>query len=185
MSVKRGDVVVLNMQGRALNAIVLALRSGEVEHLGSNDEPLLSVAFSDPARETGLSKDKETGELVYPFGRIPQIFIEHDVVHESHEFSDDFKKEKGLRSEAQIASLRGHGEWRESSGGDDEKIRSLRSAVASLASERNEAHDALQLERDRAEKAEAENDSLRKQLAGLVIGSDGNSYPPDSAKIPG
>jgi hypothetical protein len=161
MSVKRGDVVVLNMQGRALNAIVLALRSGEVEHLGSNDEPLLSVAFSDPARETGLSKDKDTGELVYPFGRIPQIFIEHDVVHESHEFSDDFKKEKGLRSEAQIASLRGHGEWRESSGGDDEKIQSLRRALASVAKDRNDAEAqvrALQAELD-ALKAEAAKDT--------------------------
>jgi hypothetical protein len=167
MSVKRGDVVVLNMQGRALNAIVLALRSGEVEHLGSNDEPLLSVAFSDPARETGLSKDKETGELVYPFGRIPQIFIEHDVVHESHEFSDDFKKEKGLRSEAQIASLRGHGEWRESSGGDDEKIQSLRRALASVAKDRNDAEAqvrALQAELD-ALKAEAAKDTDDKSDA--------------------
>jgi hypothetical protein len=91
MSVKRGDVVLYALQGRTLNAIVLATRSSEVAHLGSKDEPLVSLAFSDPARETGLAKDPDTGEYVYPFGRVPQIFIEHDVVHASHEFSDEFK----------------------------------------------------------------------------------------------
>jgi hypothetical protein len=113
MSVKRGDVVLYLLQGRTLNAIVLATRSSEVAHLGSKDEPLVSLAFSDPARETGLAKDPDTGEYVYPFGRVPQIFIEHDVVHASHEFSDEFKAKKGLATDAQIAAARGLGEYRE------------------------------------------------------------------------
>jgi hypothetical protein len=54
---------------------------------------------------------------VYPIGRIPNVFIEHDVVHASHEFSDEFLGKHNLTKEsatpAQIAAHRGHGEWKE------------------------------------------------------------------------
>lgn len=109
---KVGDVVRYSAFGRVLNAIVLAARTGETSHLGKGGEPLLTISFVDPARESGLSKDKE-GNFFYPIGRLPQQFIEHDVVHASHEFSEEFKRDRNLKTANDIASLRGHGEWKE------------------------------------------------------------------------
>jgi hypothetical protein len=120
-------IVMYSVLGRTVPAIVLAGRV-EGSHLGSAGEPLLSLAFIDPARETGLSKDQD-GNVVYPFGRFPQIFVEHDVVHESHEFTDEFLREKGVQSDAQILALRGHGEWVEidlAGPSSDEYISTLR-----------------------------------------------------------
>ena len=110
---KAGDVVLYRAFGRTSNAIVLAARYGEPSHLGKSGEPLLTLAFIDPSRETGLTK--KDGEFLYPIGRVPNVFIEHDVVHASHEFSDEFFREKKIASPtpAIIASHRGHGEWSE------------------------------------------------------------------------
>ena len=108
---KRGEPVVVMYLGRKMTGLVLAVRDNLPSHLGEDGEPLLTVALIDPERETGLTRDKD-GNVVYPFGRIPQVFTEIDVVHESHEFDAEFLKANGS-STAQIASQRGHGEWSE------------------------------------------------------------------------
>src|SRR6267154_5748551 len=104
---RRGDVVVYSSLGRSQNALVLSTRFGEVSHQGKQGEPLLTLALiAEPApnaphkRPTVLQNDTS----------VPEIQIEHDVVHASHEFSADFKKDKGVTTAAQIASHRGHGE---------------------------------------------------------------------------
>lgn len=103
--VKVGDIVIYSLQGKTHNAIVLALNSGQVNHLGANGEPLLHLLFIAPERESEVSKTK--------IGYIPSSFIEYDVVHHSQEFSEQYKKDNGLVSPAQIAAARGQGEWRE------------------------------------------------------------------------
>lgn len=110
MSVKVGDAVKYRILDRTLNAIVLAVRSGEVSHRGANDEPLLTLAFADPVREKMIAPQKKL--RVLPEVTQAQVFIECDVVHYSHEFDEEFLKTHG-NSPAQIASQRGHGEWEE------------------------------------------------------------------------
>ena len=44
---------------------------------------------------------------------VPEVEILYDVVHASHEFSAEFKEKKGIRTAAEAASHRGHGEWSE------------------------------------------------------------------------
>src|ERR1700722_14187000 len=105
--VKVGSIVTFSAFGRKSAAIVIALRSGEVSHLGANKEPALTLAMIDPARETGLGKDKD-GEFIYPIGRFPNVFIEHDVVHASHEFDEEFTRRHGSTT-AEILAQRGNG----------------------------------------------------------------------------
>lgn len=106
------EVVLYTAQGRTQAALVLSARVGEVSHLGKNGEPLLTLAIvKQPApnaphkRPTGL----QTAVAV------PEIEILHDVVHASHEFSEEFLSKNG-RLAAQIAAQRGHGEWTEFEG---------------------------------------------------------------------
>ena len=122
-------VVLYRAFGRELPALVLASRDGEVSHLGAEGEPLLTLAFIDPAREIAIAPKKNTAVVLSEL-KTPQVFIEHDVVHASHEFSDDFKKLKGIRSEADVAAQRGHGEWEEMPA--DPRVAELRAEVASL-----------------------------------------------------
>lgn len=166
MSVKRGDVVLYSAFGRSLNAIVLSTRSGEVSHLGAEDEPLISVAFLDPYRETGLSKDKE-GNFFYPAGRVPQVFIEHDVVHASHEFSEEFKRDKGISTPAQIASLRGHGEWSEYHPDNQQLIDEFHDRHGETLSNLYDAQLEASQQRARAEKAESDLAAANKQIAAM------------------
>jgi hypothetical protein len=100
---KVGDVVRYSIQGKSYNALVLHAHSGQVDSLGEDDEPLVHLAFVAPERESVSARAK--------LGYIPQLFIEYDVVHASHEFSDQFKRENNLQTPAQIATKRGAGEW--------------------------------------------------------------------------
>jgi hypothetical protein len=118
-SIQVGSIVTYSAFGRKAAAIVLALRSGEVSHLGAHKEPMLTLALIDPARETGLGKDKD-GEFIYPIGRFPNVFIEHDVVHASHEFDEEFTRKHGSTT-AEILAQRGHGEWTEFEGDEAAK----------------------------------------------------------------
>lgn len=104
------EVVIYTSQGRSVKALVLSSRVGEVSHLGKGGEPLLTLAFvKQPAvnaphkRPTPLQADTST----------PELEIVHDVVHASHEFPEQFKKDKGLDTVAKIVGQRGHGEWSE------------------------------------------------------------------------
>lgn len=103
--VKVGDVVRYSIQAKSYNAIVLFQHSGQPDHLGTDDEPLVHLAFIAPDRESAVAKSKP--------GYIPQVFVEYDVVHASHEFSEDYCVKHGLMSPAQIAQARGNGEWDE------------------------------------------------------------------------
>lgn len=100
-----GDAVFYGVQNRMVFALVLAVRDSEVSHNGKNGEPVLTVAFVDPTRESEIAKNK--------IGYLPQVFIEYDVVHSSHEFSREFRLAKGIQTPAQVASHRGQGEWTE------------------------------------------------------------------------
>ena len=102
---KTGDVVLYCAFGRTLNAIVLDARLGEVSHHGRNGEPVLDLAFIDPERESAIEKKQ--------IGWKPRVFVEYDVVHHSHQFSKEFLTLKRVTTAAQIAALRGQGEWRE------------------------------------------------------------------------
>lgn len=109
--VKVGDVVRYSAFGRTSPALVLAARYGEVSHLGANGEPLLTLAFIDPPRENAIAPNKNKNVLAPPSTQLPQVFTEHDVVHASHEFSQEFKEKNAIKSDADVASKRGHGEW--------------------------------------------------------------------------
>lgn len=100
---KVGDIVLYKVQNKVYNAIVLHVHQGQPDYLGKNGEPQLHLAFIAPDRETAITKNK--------FGYIPQIFYDYDVVHASHEFSADFKKDQGVKTEAEIKTRRGQGEW--------------------------------------------------------------------------
>jgi hypothetical protein len=104
------EVVNYTAQGRTVKALVLKARDGEVSHLGKNGEPLLTLAIvKQPAPNAPHKRPTpiqiETGT--------PEVEIVHDVVHASHEFSAEFKEKKGVKTVAEIASHRGHGEWSE------------------------------------------------------------------------
>jgi hypothetical protein len=111
---KRGDVVLYSQGGKTYNALVLAAHALADSHLGKNGEPLLhlSVPFDDLP---GVTRQP---------GSIPEPTTVHDVVHTSHEFSQQYMESHGLRkaakddvnrvaAEAEIRNRRGAGEWTE------------------------------------------------------------------------
>jgi hypothetical protein len=156
--VKVGDAVLYSAFGRVVLALVLAAREGEVSHLGQGGEPLLTLAFPKfPAPNAPPHKHKTEFQAAVA---LPEIQIEHDVVHCSHEFSAEFKKDKGLTTPAQIASLRGHGEWREYESDASEAIAELRADRAQAWTNCHNAELAAAQQRARAEKAEAELKTL-------------------------
>lgn len=117
--VKRGDVVILSLGGKEYNALVNAVNLFADSHAGANGEPTLHVSYvADDPIDNNTRKPK-----VMPIGYIPETTIVYDVVHESHEFSDDYKASHGLpitapehmtaAARAEIVNRRGAGEWRE------------------------------------------------------------------------
>lgn len=117
---QRGDAVIYIQGGRDYNALVLAAHSLNDSHLGEDGQPQLhlAVVFDEPM-DTNTRKPKAV-----PLGAIPQTTTVHDVVHASHEFSDEYMKSHFLRevkpgdphfvsAKAEILSRRGTGEWRE------------------------------------------------------------------------
>lgn len=107
-----GDVVLYSAYGRVVNAIVLDNGNTEEQHQGKNGEPSLTLAFIDPEREQGGGVPK-IGPLAQRPGYFPTVFTEHDVVHHTQEFTEEYKRLKGLITPAQVASARGQGEWME------------------------------------------------------------------------
>lgn len=174
-------VVLFTAYGRTVPALVLASRSGEASHLGSSDEPLLTLALIDPARETGLGKDKD-GNFIFPVGRLPQVFIEHDVVHDSHEFSDDFWRGKRIAPEqvtdAVEAAHRGNGEYSEYIPEEaKEFVGELRDRISSLQSQVDKAVSEANSQKARADLAGAQLAQLRKDL-------ETPKAPPSSDSVP-
>lgn len=137
-----GDVVIYSRQGRSVNALVLNSREGEVSHLGKNGEPLLTLAFIQfPAPNAPHKRPTVLQAAVHD----PEIEIERDVVHASHEFSADFKRQRGIVTEAQIATHRGHGEWAEVQTAENvaaqEEIARLNQLVSDLTSHKDDVAD--------------------------------------------
>jgi hypothetical protein len=131
--IKVGDAVLYHIQDKTYKALVLFAHTGQVDHLGEDDEPLVHLAFVAPERESASARAK--------LGYIPQVFIEYDVHHVSHEFTEQYKREHGLLTAAQITTARGNGEWEESRDGSDAAFAALlkdnadlRNKLAALAS---------------------------------------------------
>lgn len=104
--VKAGDIVHYEVNGNKKLALVLFSHVGNRNHLGANGEPLLHLAFLAPERESERVRSNP--------GYVPEIFIEYDVHHISHEFSEEYKREHHAFTPAQIASRRGtSGMWQE------------------------------------------------------------------------
>lgn len=103
-------VVIYTRQGVSVPALVLSSRDGEVSHLGENGEPLVTLAF---VKFPNPNAPHKRPSVLQASVSEPEIEIERDVVHASHQFSDEYKQKKGLQTEAQIAADRGHGEWTE------------------------------------------------------------------------
>lgn len=109
---KAGDLVVYREGEREFNALVFHVHELP-EHLGEDGEPLLHLVIVDenPPR-AGI--DKEAPSAIPPAQRIRQAI---DVVHESHEYSDEYKKKQGLPqgedelSQMRAAAAAGPGRW--------------------------------------------------------------------------
>jgi hypothetical protein len=152
------SVVLFCAFGRSVPALVLSSRSGEVSHLGANDEPLLTLAIvKQPAPDQGYKKPVGVQAAV----AVPEIEIQHDVVHCSHEFDEEFKKKYGS-TPAQIAAQRGHGEWREYTI-DDSPYRNALSENSFLRGQLAAAESAAAKQKARADLAESVAASLRKE----------------------
>jgi hypothetical protein len=106
---KLPSIVLISINGQTLPALVLSARFGEVSHLGKNGEPLLTLAFVKQALPSQPHKKPTVFQAAVA---VPEIQIEHDVVHASHEFDEEFKRKHGS-TPAQIAAQRGHAEWSE------------------------------------------------------------------------
>lgn len=104
--VKAGDIVQYSIHGKEKLAMVLFAHTGNANHLGALGEPLLHLAFIAPERESERVRTNP--------GYVPEIFIEYDVHHVSHEFSEEYKRQHGISTPAQIASRRvSAGFWQE------------------------------------------------------------------------
>lgn len=104
------EVVNYTALGRTVKALVLKARDGEVSHLGKNGEPLLTLAL---VKQPAPNAPHKRATPIQESTGTPEIEIVHDVVHASHEFSKQFKEARGLRTDADAAAHRGHGEWSE------------------------------------------------------------------------
>jgi|HubBroStandDraft_4_1064222.scaffolds.fasta_scaffold03927_4 hypothetical protein len=104
------EVVNYTAQGRTVKALVLSARDGEVSHLGKSGEPLLTLAIK---KQPAPNAPHKRATPLQDATSTPEIEIVHDVVHASHEFSAEFKEKKGIKTVAEIATHRGHGEWSE------------------------------------------------------------------------
>jgi hypothetical protein len=102
---KVGDIVLYRVQGKEYNALVFHARTGETSHLGAEGEPLLHLYFVAPDRDSTIVQNR--------LGYMPEIQKAIDVVHASHEFSEQYAKDHGLNSEAKLSQHRGEGEWEE------------------------------------------------------------------------
>lgn len=74
-----GDVVKYVEGENEYNALVLRAHAQEVTHLGAHGEPLLHLVL--------VRKDPLTGK--------DGIDMQYDVVHISHQFSEEYKRQHG------------------------------------------------------------------------------------------
>lgn len=110
MSNEVPKVVKFSRSGVTVDALVLSARFGEVSHEGANGEPLLTLAI---VKQPAPNAPHKRPTVLQASVSEPELEILRDVVHESHTFSADFKREKGLTGWAEIMAHRGDGEWSE------------------------------------------------------------------------
>lgn len=110
MSNEVPKVVKFSRSGVTVDALVLSARFGEVSHEGANGEPLLTLAI---VKQPAPNAPHKRPTVLQASVSEPELEILRDVVHESHTFSADFKREKGLTGWAEIMAHRGDGEWAE------------------------------------------------------------------------
>lgn len=115
---KRGDVVILTLQGKNYNALVHQVSRTEDSHRGAEGQPTLDLSYI-PDEPLVNGKPK-----VQPIGYCPESVMIYGVVHASHEFDAAYLREHNLRkagpddpqriqAEAEIRNRRGAGEWSE------------------------------------------------------------------------
>lgn len=160
------EVVNYTSQGRTVKALVLSSRSGEVSHLGKDGEPLLTLAF---VKQPAPNAPHKRPTVLQAALATPEIEIAHDVVHASHEFSDQFKEDKGLLTEAQIVAHRGHGEWSEAAVSSD--------AITDLRADCAQAWKNCHAAEKEAATAKAEVARLNKLVADLSAEANDGSDP--------
>lgn len=112
MSNEVPKVVKFSRSGVTVDALVLSARFGEVSHEGANGEPLLTLAI---VKQPAPNAPHKRPTVLQASVAEPELEIVRDAVHASHEFSHEFKREKGLTTPALIATHRGDGEWSETS----------------------------------------------------------------------
>lgn len=110
MSNEVPKVVKFSRSGVTVDALVLSARFGEVSHEGANGEPLLTLAI---VKQPAPNAPHKRPTVLQASVAEPELEIVRDAVHASHEFSHEFKREKGLTTPALIATHRGDGEWAE------------------------------------------------------------------------
>lgn len=130
------EVVTYSVLGRAVPALVLSSRIGEVSRLGANGEPYMTLAI---VKQPAPNAPHKRPSILQNDTTTPEIEIVHDVVHASHKFSAAFKEKQGLRTPAQIADYRGHGEWSEHVSAPNDELTKLRAANATLQTEHQAA----------------------------------------------
>ena len=103
------EVVNYTALGRTVKALVLKARDGEVSHLGKNGEPLLTLALvKQPAPN---APHKRPTPIQESLGRRRSRSCTTWFTPRMN--SRKFKEAKGLRTDADAAAHRGHGEWSE------------------------------------------------------------------------
>lgn len=177
-SLRLPEVVNYTSQGRTVKALVLSGREGEVSHLGKNGEPLLTLAF---VKQPAPNAPHKRPTVLQAALATPEMQFEHDVVHASHEFSSDFKRDKGIQTEAQIAAHRGHGEWSEVEDGSDAGFEVLFRDNAALRNDLKDAWTNCHAAEKEEVAAKAEVQRLNKLVADLSADGDSQAEAPPSA----
>lgn len=170
MSKSELQVVLFTVAGLSLPALVLSSREGEVSHLGKGGEPLLTLAV---VKQPSPNAQPKRPQLLQADLATPEIEIVRDVVHASHEFSSQFKADKGIITQGHVASHRGQGEWSEWTDDSD-----FQEAFEKLSADRKQAWANAHEAEKEALNQKARADKAEKELAEIKA-----DVPPASGDV--
>lgn len=85
MSVQFGQAVKYTEGEKTFDALVLGVRTDLTSHTGANGEPLIHLAFANPAKANVAGTGSHAEVIEHRF----------DVAHSSHEFTEEQKKQFG------------------------------------------------------------------------------------------
>jgi hypothetical protein len=102
-----GDVVIFTEGGKTYNALVLSERVLE-HHLGEDDQPMLNLVF---IQEKLDGQGKPVAMI--GTGLVSELMqFRYDVVHDSHAFSDQAKKDLAEKGHLPPAGVMPGGRWK-------------------------------------------------------------------------